>query len=57
MLTWRLVSVPNGAVALTAEAGGNVLVGKSPANEGNYFAALQDPYGAVFAVFEGSYDD
>src|SRR3954470_8068364 len=40
-----------------AEAGGNVLVGKSPANEGNYFAALQDPYGAVFAVFEGSYDD
>ena len=45
------------AAQATTDGGGAVILGKTPANEGNSFAVLQDPVGAVFAVFEGSYDD
>lgn len=40
-----------------ADAGGQVLVPKTGANEGNWFAVIADPAGAVFAIFEGRLDD
>ena len=39
-----------------AELGGNVLIGTTEVPNGR-FAALADPQGAVFTIFEGEFDD
>ena len=43
--------------AAAAEAGGKLLVPKTQISETGAFGVIEDPAGAVFAVYEGHYDD
>jgi len=45
------------AAQAAGQAGGATILPKTPAGGGNSFAALSDPLGAVFGVFEGHFDD
>lgn len=44
------------AVAKVGQAGGNALMGPIDIGDGNQIAALQDPEGAVFALYAGHFD-
>jgi predicted enzyme related to lactoylglutathione lyase len=45
----------DGALELARRLGAQVLAGPNPVPEGR-FVALRDPHGAVFSIWEGSYD-
>lgn len=45
------------AVATAADAGATVLAGPMPLGNGSRIAAIADPQGAAFAIFEGEVDD
>ena len=51
------VDEADAAVAVATDAGGTVLAGPMTIGTGSRIAALADPQGAVFAIFEGAVDD
>jgi predicted enzyme related to lactoylglutathione lyase len=47
----------DGAMAKVGELGGNTLIGPTDIGGGNKIAVLQDPQGAVFALYAGRFED
>ncbi len=47
----------DGALAKVAELGGSTLMEPTDIGDGNRIAAVQDPQGAVFALYAGRFDD
>ena len=56
-LTYFGVDSIDAALEAASANGGEVIMGRTELAPGNALAVLRDPVGAVFAIFEGTFDD